>query len=237
MGKITVGDDPVALGNTRKIHGQYVVEYHQSARPQGEVLTASSSTPRFTKQSRSPRQAAWASADLWHKRLGHLGQAALSHVGRQALGVKLRGPSTAQCQECAMAKITRQISRRPDSNKSTKPYHRVHIDWFDLQEGWDGYQHDGKLVRRCVLTICKATGMTLSYFTTCSKEDENIPIVRDAVNWLHLRHNLAVSLVRSDGEMDREKTKEWLRKRGIDFEKCAPDTHEQNGVAEKRWVE
>jgi len=33
-GKITVGDDPVALGNTRKIHGQYVVEDHQTARPQ-----------------------------------------------------------------------------------------------------------------------------------------------------------------------------------------------------------
>jgi len=50
--------------------------------------------------------------------------------------------------------------------------------------------------------------MTLSYFTACSKEDENLPIVRGAVNWLHLRYNLAVFLVRSDGEMDRENTKE-----------------------------
>ena len=61
---------------------------------------------------------------------------------------------------------------------------------------------------RCVLIICEATGMTLSYFTTCSKEHENLSIVRDAVNWLHLRYNLAVFLVRSDGEMDRENTKE-----------------------------
>ena len=161
---------------------QYVVEYHQTAQPRGEVLATSSSSQRFTRQSRYLRQAAWASADLWHKRLGHPGHAALAQVGRQALGVRLRGPSTAQCQECAMAKVTRQISRRPDPNKSTRPFHRVHINWFDLQEVWDGYQYDGRLVRRCVLMICEATGMTLSYFTACSKEDENLPIVRDAVN-------------------------------------------------------
>ena len=36
----------------------------------------------------------------------------------------------------------------------------------------------------------EATGMTLAYFTTCAKENENLPIIRDAINWLHLRYNL-----------------------------------------------
>jgi hypothetical protein len=75
--------------------------------------------------------------------------------------------------------------------------------------------------------------MTLAYFTTCAKENENLPIIRDAINWLHLRYNLAVKIVRSDGEMNRNWTKAWLTSRGIDFEKCAPDTHEQNRVAER----
>ena len=44
--------------------------------------------------------------------------------------------------------------------------------------------------------------MTLTYFTTCAKEDENLPIVRDAINWLHLHYNLTVKIVRSDDEMD-----------------------------------
>ena len=75
--------------------------------------------------------------------------------------------------------------------------------------------------------------MTLAYFTTCAKENENLLIIRDVINWLHLRYNLAVKIVRSNGEMNRNKTKAWFTSRGIEFEKCAPDTHEQNGVAER----
>ena len=126
----------------------------------------------------------------------------------------------AKCSNCAMAKITRQISCRPNPNKATQPFYRIHVDWFDLEEGWDGYQHDGQLVKQCLLITCEAIGMTLTYFTTCAKENENLPINRDAVNWLHLRYNIAVKIIRSDGEMNRNKTKAWLTSRGIKFEKC-----------------
>src|SRR6266516_2093696 len=133
----------------------------------------------------------------------------------------------------AHIKVMVQIAARPDPNKATRPFYRVHLDWFDLEEGWDGYQFDGRTVRRVLLLTCEATGMTLAYFTTCAREHENLPIIRDAINWLHLRYNLAVKVVRSDGEMNRMQTKAWLKSRGIDFEKCAPDTHEQNGLAER----
>ena len=53
------------------------------------------------------------------------------------------------------------------------------------------------------------------------------------INWLHLRYNIAVKKVRSNGEMNRNRTKPWLTSRGIEFEKCTPDTHEQNGLAER----
>ena len=33
--------------------------------------------------------------------------------------------------------------------------------------------------------------------------------------------------------MNQIKTKEWFAKKGIDFEKCAPDTHKQNRVSER----
>jgi hypothetical protein len=236
-GQLVLRGDTDVLGLTRRIHNQYVIEYNETqTSSQGHSVLATTTTQsprRYIRQSRRPRQPAWANSDLWHKRMGHLGPAALAQLGRNTLGVKLRGPSTAKCPHCALAKITQQISRRPDPNKATKPFYRVHLDWFDLKEGWDGYQHDGRLVRRCLLLVCEATGMTLAYFTTCAKEDENLPIIRDAINWLHLRYNLAVKEVRSDGEMNRKQTKTWLKGRGIDFEKCAPDTHEQNGVAER----
>ena len=237
-GELTFRGDIEVLGNTKRIHNQYVLEYNvdDSTPPVHAVLNTTSATTRpqrFTRQSTRPRQPAWATPDIWHKRMGHLGPAALAKLGEQTIGVRLRGPSTSQCQDCAMAKITRQISRRPDPNKSTKPFHTIHVDWFDLEEGWDGYQPDGRLVRRCMIMTCEATGMTLTYFTTSAREDENLPIIQDAINWLHLRYGLTVSVVRSDDEMARNKTKAWLISRGITFERCAPDTHEQNGTSER----
>jgi hypothetical protein len=75
--------------------------------------------------------------------------------------------------------------------------------------------------------------MVLAYFTTCPRENENLPIIKEAINWLQLRYKLAVFVVRSDNEMNRNKTKAWFNRRGIAFERCAPDTHDQNGTAER----
>ena len=202
-GELIFRGDFEVLGNTKRIHNQYILEHNEngSVSPIHTVLTTSSANNRprrFTRQSTRPRQPAWATSDIWHKRMGHLGQAALAKLGTETIGVRLRGPSTSQCQDCAMAKITKQISRRPDPHKSTKPFHTIHVDWFDLEEGWDGYQPDGRIVRRCMIMTCEATGMTLAYFTTSAREDENLPIIKDAINWLHLRYGLKVSVVRSD---------------------------------------
>jgi hypothetical protein len=67
-----------------------------------------------------------------------------------------------------------------------KPFYRIHLDWFDFEEGWDKYQYDGRVVWHCLLMTYKAIGMTLAYFTTCLKENKNLLIIRDAINWLHL---------------------------------------------------
>ena len=40
-------------------------------------------------------------------------------------------------------------------------------------------------------------------------------------------------MVRLDNKINRLKTKEWFAKKGIDFERCAPDTHEKNGFSER----
>src|SRR5438045_2194608 len=189
----------------RRIHNQYVIKYNEmQAFSQGHsMLTAAMPAPnRYVWQSWRPWQPAWANSDLWHKHMGHLGPAALTQLGHNTLGVRLWGPSMAKCPHCALAKVTQQISHHPNPNKATRPFYRVHLDWFNLEEGWDRYQYDGRLVRHCLLLVCEATGMTLTYFTTCAKEDENLPIVQDAINWLHLHYNLAVKIVRSDGEMD-----------------------------------
>jgi hypothetical protein len=98
---------------------------------------------------------------------------------------------------------------------STKPFHKVRADWFDLEQGWNNYQHEGRMIRRCIILTCEATGMVLTYFMTCAKEDENLPILKYAANYLHLRYNLQVKVVRSDNEMNRNQTKKWFAKKGL----------------------
>ncbi len=80
--------------------------------------------------------------------------------------------------------------------------------------------------------VYEAIGYTFGYFTICPKEDENLPIVKDVVNWLQFRYNIKVRVVCLDGEMDYIKTKRWLNCKDIDFERYVPDIYEQNGIVE-----
>lgn len=88
-------------------------------------------------------------------------------------------------------KISQQISR-PPANKATQPFYRIFIDWLDLEEGWNGYQGNGAIVRRFIIAIFEVTGMAIKYFAESAKEDENLPLLQDLVTWLTLRHTLEV---------------------------------------------
>jgi len=163
------------VGHTQRIHQQYVIKQEKS----NHTILATTSTTKNPK--RNPKRllskTSWADSDLWHLRMGHVGPTALAQLGNRTLGAKIRGPSTTKCPDCALAKIKQQISRRPDPNKSTIPFHKVYIDWFDLEHGWDSYQPEGRLIRRCLILTCEATGIALTYFITCSREDKNLPIL------------------------------------------------------------
>lgn len=138
-----------------------------------------------------------------------------------------------QCTHCAVSKISQQVSRRPPVNQSTRPFHRVYIDWLNLEDGWDTYQGDGAVVRRAIVAVCETTSMAVTYFTQLSKESENLPLTQNLVNWLSKQYNLDVKIIRSDNKMNRIETTKWCSKNGISFEPCAPDTHSQNRGAER----
>ena len=75
--------------------------------------------------------------------------------------------------------------------------------------------------------------MAMTYFTQSSKESENLPLITDFVNFIALRYNLGVKVIRSDNELNRIKMRAWCNSVGITLELCAPDTHAQNGGAER----
>lgn len=156
------------LGRTARKYGQYVVQEDVSqVAVQGRLeemdrrlpkvmhtKTSSTMEPNSQRHKRKEpwdnRKApdSWADAKTWHRRMGHIGPDALASLSQESLGVKIRGPTTAECDDSALAKITENPFLQPARNKATRPFHRVAVDAHDLSEGWDGYQGDGRLVRR-----------------------------------------------------------------------------------------
>lgn len=65
----------------------------------------------------------------------------------------------------ALSKITQQnVNHRLSPTKIMRPFQRVFIDWLDLTGGRDGYQGDGKAVRRTMTITCK--DLVLAYLTS-----------------------------------------------------------------------
>ena len=129
----------------------------------------------------------------------------------------MQGKKMSQCIHCAVSKISQQVSRRLPANQSMRPFHRVYIDWLNLEDGWDSYQGNGAVVRRAMVAICEATGMAVTYFTQSAKESENLPLTQNLVNWLAKLYNLDVKVIRLDNEMNRIKTRDWYNNIGISF--------------------
>jgi hypothetical protein len=225
-------DDSV-LCKLNVIQRQRVLEYIPLDRTNHSAYMASkrSASERLRQQKRrttkDPRPDLVGDSRLWHLRMGHIGPRALHHLGRTTIGTRLKGPCTTECEHCAVAKITRQISRRPPDRLINKPCQELHIDWTDLQIDYKGFV-------RVMFITCAWTGMVFPYFmTTHGTERENLRVLKDFVRLMQSKYNLKVSTIRSDNELNRGITKLWFQEQCITFEPSAPDTHDQNGLAER----
>lgn len=170
-----------AIGRTRKLYGQYIIEVDKQQESKQQFPQTSEPQILATQRRKRPNHTSWADGNLWHQRLGHIGPQALQEVADSCLGARIRAPKMAECDDCALSKITQQnVNHGLSLTKSTTPFYRVLIDWHDLKEGWDGYQGDGRVVRRVMLITCEATNLVLAYFTYSNGEKENWRIIDDA---------------------------------------------------------
>ncbi len=134
------------IGYTRFHSKNYEIGNDENGGIALATLTADPATPRNFQPYQGPHSAA--TSDTWHRRMNHIGRLGQQMFGKECLGVRLRGKKMSQCTHCAVSKISQQVSRRPPSNQSTRPFHRVYIDWIDLEDGSNSDQGDGAMVRR-----------------------------------------------------------------------------------------
>ena len=168
-------ENETVLYQLDRIEGQHVLEYRPTAQQLSQQQSAFV-TARRRRTTRDPRPDSVANGQLWHRRMGHIGQWPLHYLGKNVLGARLRGPCTTDCTDCAVAKITRQISRRPlERPVVQKPCYEVHIDLTDLQEDYQGYL-------RVMFITCRWTGMIFPYFIAMhGAQHENLRVLRDFV--------------------------------------------------------
>ena len=79
-------------------------------------------------------------ANLWHLRLGYPGPQALEHLVHSTQGVRIKGPTTVQCDACGVLKAKRQIRRRLREHNEG-PGLRLALDLHPFEEGYNGYRY------------------------------------------------------------------------------------------------
>jgi hypothetical protein len=206
--------------HTHRRYRQPVIEFN-------EVQVEQPDTTAAFALSRQPRPKASADAMLWHLRMGHLGANALEQLAEQTTGCKIKGPLKVECQDCAVSKATRIISRRSAQTAAPRPFWRVHLDIFDLHISYNG--------KSCALLIRdEFTSMIYIYVLQDHTTASVFGSVKVFAALIERQYDLTICRIHRDNdralqtEYDR-----WVKKEGIIDESTAPRTPAQNGRAER----
>ncbi len=227
-------DELIPLGHTRKVDRLHYIKGDKAIiQPPTQNLAFHARKAESENRKKRAKGISSAEATLWHRRLGHVGPAVMEVMTESCLGARIRGPTTAECADCALSKIKQRPTRIPVAVKAMRPFHTISIDFTELDRGWDGFQGDGIVVRRVMFVSCEATGLVVAYFMTSQRETETLKAIKDALEWIRSRYELKVKVIRSDNEIFRPNaTKAWLRSCGVEGRPAAPHTQDQNGSAE-----
>ncbi|RYP52641.1 hypothetical protein DL768_002291 [Monosporascus sp. mg162] len=104
---------------------------------------------------RGPLKPLEGDATLWHRRLAHLGPRALEKVVQAVTGAKIQLPSKIDCQDCAVAKARKKVSRRPQT-RERKPFVTICADLFEFNSAFNGRT-------KALIITCPVIGARISY--------------------------------------------------------------------------
>jgi hypothetical protein len=210
--ELRLGDE--IFGKVEKKHGQWVLEYNE--------LPAAA----FVARSAQPRPDSIATADVWHRRLGHAGPEALAHLSTAVTGAKLKGPLTIDCEACSLSKAHKQISRRP-APRAEKPFEKVHFDLIQMTEGFNGD-------RWILHFLDDRTRMNFVYTLPDRTQSSVLTTIRQFVALVERQFDYKIKTFKTDNEsaLGKESTT-WIKNDGYTLDQSAPYTPDQNGPAER----
>jgi len=151
-------------------YDQFVLEDIPEDLSRGSFFTRRNKFNTYTR--RKPQKAL---AHVWHQRLGHPGPQALEHLVNCSKGVRIKGPTTVQCDVCGQAKIrqqTRRASRFLDKDRLI-PRERLTIDFHN-------FITDDEKYRRVMLVLDRESGFCFDYYM----KDESGETIISALNHL-----------------------------------------------------
>jgi len=170
-------------------------------------------------------------AEIWHLRLGHPGPQAIEHLVNCSKGVRIKGPTTVQCDQCGQAKIRRQ-KRRSSRLANKDPLvrgERLAIDFHDYEEDDQGYDSLMLISDRC-------TGWSWDFYLKDRKAKTIITTLRYFFDFVAHQYDLKPKVVEADGEITsvKPKVKRYLeQERLLKVEPSPPYTQDLNGGAER----
>lgn len=181
---------------------------------------------RHRYNSWTERRPAKADAHKWHLRLGHPGPQALEHLVNTSRGVRIKGITTVQCDDCGLAKIRRQIRRQP-RDTGNEPGERLAIDFHDLPRDSEG--------RNSVMLITdRWSGFIWDYYLVERRAGAIILALKHLFGLLDRQYQIKPKVVECDNEIPRDKGQiyEYLSTQHVRVEASSSYTPAQNGGAE-----
>lgn len=176
--------------------------------------------------------AAAVGADVWHRRLGHCGLTDLKDVARATSGMRVTGKGIKNalrkgCKPCRLAKPV----RAPFSTSSSSTSRFLELIHTDVAGPMPHVSIGG--ARYWVTVIDDHT--KLAAVVPIQGKDETGAAVRRIVALWENSSGLKLGRMRSDrgGEYIETGLQVWLAEKGVQHEKTAPYSPQQNGTAER----
>lgn len=202
------------VATTARGHGQWLLEYNPVPNPMAyPALSTRTARPKAT----------WTIQQA-HDRLGHLNPEALSHLPQACSDIeKVTGTLEPSCQTCRESDAKRIISRRVPE-RASHPFYRLCWDAIPIRNGYVSHIYDDFL------------GYHFAWIVRTTRAAELVGSIRKTVNFIRRQCSLEVAVIRMDVQVSIVESEEWtdyLEASGLLVELSAPDTHEQNGAAER----